>query len=288
MPCYRPIEVTVRRKACKLGAYPQVVPCGSCIGCRGEQSRQWAVRMMHENRMHEHSHFVTLTIADEHLNENAEVCARDLSGFVRNLRKTQQRRISFFGCGEYGEKTARPHYHAVLFGAELLDRDIGFDSSRPDVWRSQTLDDLWGRGIAEGGSVTFASASYVAGYMRKKVKQARYQRANPLTGELKAPEFARMSLRPAIAKRWIEKWWRDVYPRDFVVVNGHEAKPPRYYDKFMDLEDDKGGTAERRDMFDAVKTRRYDEAVEMDAYQMMSGEKIHQARVNLFQARDQI
>ncbi len=150
------------------------------------------------------------------------------------------------------------------------------------------MDDIWGRGICEGGSVTMASASYVAGYIRKKQRDKDRSRANPLTGELLAPEFSRMSLRPPIAKRWIEEYWRDVYPRDFVVVDGVEAKPPRYYDKFMDFEDDKGGTQERRQIMEGVRSRRYDEAVEMSRYTAMSGEKIAEARQKLFSRREGI
>jgi len=280
MPCYHPIEVGIKRKSLYTDRYlmdQQVVPCGSCVGCRQEQSRQWAVRMMHEARMHESSVFVTLTLDNEHLNENSELCPKDFSGFVKNLRKTQQRRISFFGCGEYGETTQRPHYHALLFGVEFLDRDVGFDCNRPNVWRSQTLEDTWRRGICEGGNVTMASASYVAGYIRKKVKIKDYARANPLTGELKAKEFARMSLRPAIGLRWIERHWRDVYPRDFVVIDGHEAKPPRYYDKWMD----KNQPA----MMDLVRNKRYDDAIELTNYQLQAGEKITQSRINLFATR---
>jgi len=255
----------------------QVVPCGSCIGCRAEQSRQWAVRMMHESRMHKNNVFITLTYADENLNENRELSAKDFSGFIKSLRKTQERAISFFGCGEYGETTARPHYHALLFGIDFLDRDHSHDTTRPNVWRSRTLEAIWGRGLCEGGSVTMASASYVAGYIRKKVKARAYARANPLTGELLTPEFARMSLRPAIGKRWIEKYWRDVYPRDYVVIDGWEAKPPRYYDKWMDKFFPR--------LMQAVRTTRYENVVHMSDYQLAAGEKIQHSRVDLFQTR---
>ena len=123
-----------------------------------------------------------------------------------------------------------------------------------------------------------ASASYIAGYIRKKVRKKEYVRANPFTGELMHPEFARMSLRPAIGNRWIKKWWRDVYPRDFVVVDGVEAKPPRYYDKWMDKH--------FPFVMEHVRQRRYDEAIEMTKYQLEAGEKIHESRVQLFAARD--
>ncbi len=291
MPCYHPIEVAIVRKSIytdrRLSSM-ETVPCGSCVGCRAEQGRQWAVRMMHESRMHKDNCFVTLTLDDEHLNGNSELCARDFSRFVKDLRKTQERRISFFGCGEYGERTGRPHYHALLFGLDLLDCASGFDSRRPHVWRSKTLDDIWGRGLCEGGSVTMASASYVAGYIRKKVKAKDYARANPSTGELLEPEFARMSLRPAIGKDWIERWWNDVYPRDFVVIDGVEAKPPRYYDKWMDFEDEKGGTAERRQIMEDVRQKRMDESVEKTNYQLQAGEKILKSRINLFASRGKV
>jgi len=255
----------------------QVVPCGRCVGCRAEQGRQWAVRMMHESRMHASSVFVTLTLDDEHLNENSELCAKDFSRFVKRLRKTQQKRISYFGCGEYGEISSRPHYHALLFGVEFLDSDIGFDSSRPDVWRSKDLEDTWGRGICEGGSVTMASASYVAGYIRKKVRAKEYTRCNPRTGELLKPEFARMSLRPAIGRRWIKRWWRDVYPRDFVVIDGVEAKPPRYYDKYMD--------EIHPEIMETVRQKRCDEGIELTPYQLKAGEAIAKSRNDLFGRR---
>ncbi len=291
MPCYHPIEVGIKRKSIYQShrlVDKQVVPCGNCVGCRAEQGRQWAVRMIHEARMHDSSIFITLTLDDENINENRELCSRDFSRFIKGLRKTQKRRISFFGCGEYGEVSQRPHYHALLFGIDFLDRSYGFDSRRPDVWRSEALDAIWGRGICEGGTVTMASASYVAGYIRKKQRSKDMSRANPFTGELLTPEFARMSLRPAIGRNWIKKHWRDVYPRDFVVVDGVEAKPPRYYDKFMDLEDVKGGSHERRLVMDRVRDKRYDEAVQLTKYQLNAGEALAKSRINLFAGRGAI
>ncbi len=288
MPCYHPIEVNVKRKSLyairKINDH-QIVPCGRCIGCRAEQGRQWAVRMIHEARMHESSVFVTLTYDQKRLPKNAELRPKDLSGFIKGLRQAQDRRITFFGCGEYGEISQRPHYHSVLFGVDFLDRDIGFDSSRPDVWRSQALDRAWGLGIAEGGSVTMASASYVAGYVRKKIRARDYARANPVTGEILRPEFARMSLRPALGRRWIKKHWNDVYPRDYVVIEGFKAKPPRYYDKYMDLEDEKGGDPQRREIMENVRQKRLDEARELTRYQIDAAEKTHQSRINLFSGR---
>ncbi len=284
MPCFHPREVAIKRKSLYTKRHftdMQVVPCGSCIGCRAEQARQWAVRMMHEARMHQANFFVTLTYDERRLPDNGALCPKDFQRFVKDLRKAEpDRRFSYFGCGEYGERTQRPHYHALLFGFDFLDKSRSADNQRPNVWRSETLENIWGRGRTEMGSVTMASASYVAGYVRKKVKAERYERCNTSTGELLQPEFARMSLRPAIGKRWIARHWKDVYPRDFVVIDGVEAKPPRYYDKWMDkyfpgvMED--------------VRQKRIDEGIELTKYQLAAGEKIKQATINLFEARLQI
>jgi len=280
MPCYHPTEVPIRRKSLYTDRRiidKQIVPCGRCVGCRAEQGRQWAVRMMHESRMHQSSVFVTLTYSDRKLPRGGGLYAKHFSRFVKDLRATQEGRISFFGCGEYGERTGRPHYHALLFGVEFLDRYSGFDSTRPDVWRSETLGDTWGRGLVEGGTVTMASASYVAGYIRKKVRAQDCQRCNPVTGEILTSEFARMSLRPAIGRRWIEEHWRDVYPRDFVVMDGYEAKPPRYYDKWMDQHHPL--------VMEDVRQARRDEVLELTTYQLNAGEKKAESRINLFSGR---
>ena len=44
------------------------------------------------------------------------------------------------------------------------------------------------------------------------------------------PEFNKMSLKPGIGAGWYQKFKTDVYPHDYVVVNGKKVKPPRFYD----------------------------------------------------------
>ncbi len=231
MPCYHPISLALPRKNDPLVTDQQTLPCGNCLGCRSEQARQWAVRMMHETHVHDSNLFVTLTYDEKEIPENGSLCPKHLSKFVKDLRKKGQE-FSYYGCGEYGERTHRPHYHVCLFGARFSDARSGLDFSRPSIRWSESLEDIWGRGKTEFGTVTMASASYVAGYVRKKVAEAGVP-VNMKTGELLEKEFARMSLNPAIGRDWIAVYWRDVYPRDYVVVDGQECKPPRYYDKYM-------------------------------------------------------
>ena len=59
------------------------LPCGKCIGCRLERSRQWAVRSVHEALLHEKNCFVTLTYSDEYLHPSGDLkfCKRNKTIF---------------------------------------------------------------------------------------------------------------------------------------------------------------------------------------------------------------
>lgn len=206
------------------------LPCGQCIGCRLERSRQWAVRCVHESQLHELNSFVTLTYNEESC--PTSLCYRDFQLFMKRLRR-EQGRVRFYMCGEYGETFRRPHFHACLFGCHFADRVFyrrvgsGFN-----LYRSEVLERLWPFGFSSIGDVTFESAAYVARYIVKKVTGAAAAMHYVTDdGEVLEPEFTRMSLKPGIGARWYEKFSSEVYPRDYVVVRGVKCKPPRYYDK---------------------------------------------------------
>lgn len=92
------------------------------------------------------------------------------------------------------------------------------------------------------GAVSFDSAAYCARYVLKKitgeVAAAHYRTIDPETGEVfhLLPEYCTMSLKPAIGKGWFTEFSADVYPSDFLIVEGRRHKPPRYYDKQLDTE----------------------------------------------------
>jgi hypothetical protein len=281
--------VNVRRKSVTGPGgvlWPVTVPCGHCLGCRTDQARGWAVRLVHEGMITSPAWFVTLTYAPEKLPEFGSLVPRDITLFVRRLREGSTRSLSYYVAGEYGETTARPHYHAVLFGPQFLDRERLADRHGAPVFRSDSLESAWGHGLCEFTGLTYAAARYVASYVRKKVSarhdSEHYTRVDPETGELVElqREYARMSRRPAIGKRWIERYWRDVYPRDFVVMDGRELKPPRYYDKWMD--------EHQPAVMMAVREQRYEDIVEIGDEKLIMKEKVHRARVALFQGRSGI
>lgn len=235
------------------------IPCGRCIGCRLERSRQWAVRVMHEAACYEDSSFVSLTYADEFLPPRGVLVHRDFQLFAKRLRKFYgAERISYFMCGEYGEEKWRPHYHAALFGVWFPDqvfRKKGADGS--PLYQSPTLDRLWGMGECLIGAVTFESAAYIARYCTKKIsgeseeaerlRRERYERVDPETGEIyELPqEYMRCSTRPAIGEGWYDRFGSEVRSSDAVVVRGRENKPPRFYDKLHEQLDREGWEATR-------------------------------------------
>lgn len=228
--------------------------------------------------------FVTLTYAPDKVPENGSLVPRDITLFVKRLRKAHpERRISYYVAGEYGETTARPHYHAVLYGARFLDRDVRTTRHNAPVYKSESLERCWGLGLCEFTPLTYGAARYCASYVRKKLRiqdhPDHYTRVDPRTGELVdlEREYGRMSRRPAIGRRWIERFWRDVYPKDYVVMDGMELKPPRYYDKWMD-------NHHPRVMFD-VRRKRMEEIKDVDVLTLQARERTHLGRISLFEGR---
>ncbi len=163
---------------------------------------------------------------------------------MKKLRKKYGSGIRFFACGEYGGKSNRPHYHAILFNHDFRDKKLWKNNGQGDpVFTSESLECLWGLGFTTTAGVSFQSAAYVSRYIMKKVTgdQAddHYQWMNPETGELLpiTPEFVTMSRRPGIGRDWYEKYKGDAYPDDFLIVDGKRMRPPQYYDRLLDQED---------------------------------------------------
>ena len=248
MTCYFPLDAWRVEGQSKLvfnqprvGAIERLkVPCGQCIGCRLERSRQWAVRCIHEAQLWRDNCFITLTYAPDHLPSDGSLCLRDFQLFMKRLRKRFGSNIRFFHCGEYGEKHGRPHYHACLFNFDFPDKTLWQVTNGFPVYRSASLEELWPYGFSTVGSVTFESAAYVARYILKKVTgsdaEDHYTRVDAYgVCTSLAPEYVTMSRRPGIASGWFEKFSGDVYPSDFVVVRGRKMRPPRYYDNLLKL-----------------------------------------------------
>lgn len=257
MPCYSPLHAykaksTSSEKMRIVFSRPLSwkgealdLPCGQCVGCRLERSRQWAVRCMHEASLYDENSFLTLTYDDKHLPSDGSLVLRDFQLFMKRLRKSiAPRRVRFYHCGEYGELYSRPHYHALLFGYDFGDRKFFSKKGENTIYTSDELSSLWQKGFGVCGQVTFDSAAYVARYIMKKVTG---ERADLHYGG-RRPEYTTMSRRPGIGAGWYKRFSSDVYPLDRVVVNGKETRPPRFYDRLFEKDD--------RSTFEQIKIKR--------------------------------
>lgn len=148
---------------------------------------------MLEAAQYDSNSFVTLTYNDDNLPGDNSVSPRELSLFFKRLRKRLPYKVRYFGCGEYGEQTQRPHYHIAIFGIDRC--KFGVTRARKAICCEpcSIVHDAWGLGQILQGELNQTSAAYVAGYIMKKMTRNDDAR---LKGKL--PEFARMSLRPGI------------------------------------------------------------------------------------------
>ena len=173
----------------------QAFGCGQCLPCRVNRRRIWTHRIMLEAAQYKDNSFVTLTYDEEKLPSDLSVSPRTLQLFMKRLRKVYPVKLRYFGCGEYGDQTMRPHYHLALFNFASCERGQTRFSRHgtPCCAPCSMVAQAWGFGNVMLGTLEPKSMAYVAGYVTKKMTSAGDPR---LEGRL--PEFARMSLRPGI------------------------------------------------------------------------------------------
>lgn len=285
LPCYTPLhgyEGSVGSNGKRSTVWSVVdsdegvrrkLPCGKCVGCRLERSRQWAGRCMHESSRHSDNSFVTLTFDNDHLPDDGSLNVRHLQLFMKRLRK-RFGPVRFFAAGEYGGKLGRPHYHLLLFGLDFKDKVLFKITEREDrIWMSKSLSEVWPFGNHYIGSVTFASAAYVARYVMKKVVGvgADEHYVNRSNGVLLRPEFIVMSRNPGIGSSWFGNFKSDVYPSDQLIFSGREYRPPRYYDNLLDKEDP--------DLMESIRSRRREACKFVDDGRLRVMEQVKQAQI---------
>lgn len=209
------------------------IPCGKCIGCRLDYSRQWADRCLMELEEHDSAYFLTLTYDDDHLpfgecydaddvlmeytyvDEDTGECGRlptlqkrDVQLFHKRLRERTGQKIRYFTAGEYGDQTARPHYHSIEFGLEIPDLKLYAVRDGYSLYTSDLIDDIWGKGHVIIGDCTWETCAYTARYVMKKVNgklRGWYDAHNV------APEFVVMSRRPGIGRSYYEKHGKELF-----------------------------------------------------------------------------
>ena len=215
------------------------IPCGHCIGCYLDRSRQWADRCMCELKYHDKASFITLTYDDDHLPPKQDyydletgecfsglinpLVKKDLQLFMKRLRKRlEPKKVRFFACGEYGETTHRPHYHIILFGEDFsYDRVFYKNNAQGQpLYNSPTLSDLWNYGFSVTANVTWDTCAYVARYVTKKIQGD----DNKFYEKYNIPrEFTVMSRKPGIGRQYYDDHKEKIYNQDFFYYSTQEA-----------------------------------------------------------------
>ena len=170
--------------------------CNKCPGCISDKKRDWANRIAHELSMHPTGCFITLTYDDEHLGLN-QLNRKHIKQWVQRMRHHFPD-IRYFLSGEYGPKTNRAHYHAIIFGENFMDILTGADRmrDRDGLYNSKFLDHLWGYGACHYGPASPGSARYIAGYIEKKI------------GDIDT--ISSMSKKPPIGYTWVLKNYKQL------------------------------------------------------------------------------
>lgn len=217
--------------------------CGTCINCKKSKYIDWAIRADWENYMQDKGILLTLTYDSAHLVTGAlrKMHPDDALGvlvpdhivdFRKKVRTEVTRKISpdlkikFFGCGEYGGETWRPHYHVIIWGIDFT--DISLDR----------FTELWGRGFVHDGSdsegrmrtITDKAIKYVVGYTRKKITVGSegYQEYTANNRPKPFPIYPK-----GLGKEYILDHAHDLVVTGTTAYNGVQMKIPRYAEKLI-------------------------------------------------------
>ncbi len=209
MACHTPLIIEVKGRLNKIP-----VPCGKCPPCKLRRINDWVFRLKQEDKVSSSSCFITLTYDTTHVpiskNGFMTLKKRDYQLFMKRLRKKMPGiKLKYYACGEYGSKTKRPHYHAILFNCP-----------NPNI-----IDEAWGLGSTHLGTCTSDSMAYCLKYINKPTTIPHHRRDD------RAKEFSLQSqnlgasyLSPSVIK------YHRSHPADLRVQNNqYKIAMPKYY-----------------------------------------------------------
>lgn len=216
MQCTKPIRIFPDKESSVIKQYPEglEVPCGKCALCKKKKAHEWSMRCLHELSGFEQNVFITLTYDEQHIPEGQSLRKTDLQKFFKRLRKRlEERKIRYFACGEYGDQTQRPHYHAIIFGMGLQYEE------------QKIIQEAWPLGKVHFGMAEPASIRYVAQYINKKFDgelEKTYYFDNGRENQFKVSSLG-------IGKNYVDKNAEQIKQQLFCTVQGVKLSLPRYY-----------------------------------------------------------
>lgn len=225
MHCNKPIWLDSKK---------MMVPCQKCRGCRIRRSSEWTMRLQHEQHLHDYrSMFVTLTYSNEYLPFGGTVLPCDLQKFFKRLRaQIKPRKIKHYSCGEYGDKSNRPHYHSIILGldcGDIEDRQEIVKAWKYCDWENILSSPSGNKAI---GMVTPDSIRYVADYIHKKYNNKDPRKVFAKYG-LRNQEFQTCS--QGIGKDYALQNAEKIKQTGKIYYKGKEVGLPRYYTKKIEI-----------------------------------------------------
>lgn len=253
--CFRPIEISSRKKGAEF-SQKVTVPCGWCVDCLNAKASSWAIRISEEEKVSSNAYFLTLTYNDEtipNVNADTEEIVRgaqykkgfyrtldkkDLQKFFKRYRRALDRKykygldeetgeivpvakkhqIRYYAVGEYGGRTKRPHYHAIVFNVDVELLLKSWSIKKKPI------------GQTKAGKVEQGSIRYCTSYIMEKWKYKK---------RIQNPPFSIMS--KGIGKNYIDMM-KDYHNQgledSYMLPGGVKLPIPRYFkDKIFSDED---------------------------------------------------
>ena len=234
--------------------YMTQVPCGRCENCLKRHVSNWSFRLMQEDKHSMSSLFLTLTYDIKHVpfTQRAnymDLSPRDLQLFFKRLRKLHDSKGSFslplkyYAVGEYGGRSYRPHYHIILFNAEI---SLLIGSTEESYVKRGLIQldgkkpyhhPVWPKGHFTIGQVSEASVGYTMKYVSKPRKIPLHRNDD------RTPEFSRKSngLGIGYLTKAMQAWHKaDIANRQYCLLkDGKKVSLPRYYRNILLSEQEK-------------------------------------------------
>jgi hypothetical protein len=210
--CITPYDVK------KEGGKTFKVPCSRCPECKKRRVSGWSFRLIQEYKICETAFFITLTYDTKHVEITNKgflnLNKKHVQKFFKRLRKAQfgnkKGNIRYYVAGEYGSKTFRPHYHIILYNADI-----------------NLISPAWNLGTVHFGTVNEASVGYTLKYINKATKIPLHKNDD------RQKEFSLMS--KGLGKNYLTpkmiKWHKSIlHERVYCnIPDNKKIAMPRYY-----------------------------------------------------------
>lgn len=213
------------------------IPCGKCIFCLQQKVNEWSMRIKHELMFFRTGMFLTLTYNNSSIPRvfnsdskivNNKIIYTDttlvkshLQNFFKRLRyylDKEKRKIKYYACGEYGDKTDRAHYHVILLGMKS--------------WSFQDrmlIKKCWTYGFVHFGDASVSAGRYVAKYCNKVHESYDYKKRYLFQG--REVPFKLSSL--GFGKRYVEQEKDNIYNNLCIQNNKFQMSIPRTYYRWL-------------------------------------------------------